>query len=616
MAIAPGSKVLNAYGQANTTVQEVSIDSSDFPSMRASFAYVDAGGNFIDTLKADQVKIIEGEDIRPVDSLRLDQPGVRLTLAVNVSRELGRQYAQIPLFTPVMSRLKEWAGSVPAEANLELALATNTDLSMPRNGTASEWMKALSQLEQTSLAQYDSGVTALQDAVSGLIDASGMDQRKKAILYITGIPTVVDAGAMRGIQEMAAGQDIKIFVWAVAPGEIAYGSPSLFAALQGLADATGGSLFLFTGAEGLPDINSYLNPLRYKYLAEYQSGIASSGPQVTAVMLTIDGQEIVSAPLAVYVDVAPPKPIFLAPPAEVNLNSLENNQLQLKILVEFPDGHPRELTVSRLLMDGVTVAENKSAPYNTFIMDVPADTVEGERMFAVEVEDVLRLSARSIDIPVDLVRREPGETAAQGAKQNWQIWLLAILAGAAGVALIVFFVRRALKVSTAKPAATISATTPLVTQLLGRASATEKRTTRPRPRTAEERSETMLQSPANLARLIRISNDEIWVKSADLHNTTRPYSIPAIPLGRWEVRIGTDVSRTTVRIADPSLDSVHAKILPSTGKKYTIQDMESAAGTWVNFEPVPADGIDLQDGDIVQLGAVTFRFELAKNPDQ
>jgi pSer/pThr/pTyr-binding forkhead associated (FHA) protein len=40
------------------------------------------------------------------------------------------------------------------------------------------------------------------------------------------------------------------------------------------------------------------------------------------------------------------------------------------------------------------------------------------------------------------------------------------------------------------------------------------------------------------------------------------------------------------------------------------------AGTWVNYSPVPAQGLLLRHGDLVQIGKIAFRFELANPPEE
>jgi pSer/pThr/pTyr-binding forkhead associated (FHA) protein len=42
----------------------------------------------------------------------------------------------------------------------------------------------------------------------------------------------------------------------------------------------------------------------------------------------------------------------------------------------------------------------------------------------------------------------------------------------------------------------------------------------------------------------------------------------------------------------------------------TIADLGSETGTWVNYAPVSKAGILLHNGDLVQIGNLTFRYKI------
>jgi predicted component of type VI protein secretion system len=46
-----------------------------------------------------------------------------------------------------------------------------------------------------------------------------------------------------------------------------------------------------------------------------------------------------------------------------------------------------------------------------------------------------------------------------------------------------------------------------------------------------------------------------------------------------------------------------------------LQDNNSIAGTWVNYEVVPREGHRLSHGDMVHFGQLTFRFTLRTPPE-
>jgi predicted component of type VI protein secretion system len=81
-----------------------------------------------------------------------------------------------------------------------------------------------------------------------------------------------------------------------------------------------------------------------------------------------------------------------------------------------------------------------------------------------------------------------------------------------------------------------------------------------------------------------------------------------------DTTLGRDPLQANLVISDPSIESVHARI-HHEGKSFLITDAGSVAGTWVNYDPVPPKGTQLEHADIIHLGQVGFRFNLAE-PDQ
>ncbi|MRR28891.1 FHA domain-containing protein [bacterium] len=90
----------------------------------------------------------------------------------------------------------------------------------------------------------------------------------------------------------------------------------------------------------------------------------------------------------------------------------------------------------------------------------------------------------------------------------------------------------------------------------------------------------------------------------------------AIPLSRRETKLGSDPQAVTYKISSPTVSPLHARILQTAEGGFLIQDSGSLAGTWVNYSPVPAQGLILHHGDLVQIGRVAFRFELANPPEE
>ncbi len=105
------------------------------------------------------------------------------------------------------------------------------------------------------------------------------------------------------------------------------------------------------------------------------------------------------------------------------------------------------------------------------------------------------------------------------------------------------------------------------------------------------------------ARLLRVTEDEHAV----------PGSL--IPLNRSEITLGSDARQAVILVEDSSVDKLHARLVRNDDGCFTLTDENSVAGTWVNYNPVPADGVRLEHEDLIHLGRVMFRFELSNAPE-
>ncbi len=64
--------------------------------------------------------------------------------------------------------------------------------------------------------------------------------------------------------------------------------------------------------------------------------------------------------------------------------------------------------------------------------------------------------------------------------------------------------------------------------------------------------------------------------------------------------------RFTVPLSQPQ----HALLVRSERGSVTLADLGSDSGTWVNYAPVSGAGVLLHNGDLVQIGSLTFRYKI------
>ena len=99
-----------------------------------------------------------------------------------------------------------------------------------------------------------------------------------------------------------------------------------------------------------------------------------------------------------------------------------------------------------------------------------------------------------------------------------------------------------------------------------------------------------------------------------LMNGGEPASIAPIPIIEKDMTFGTDPVQSMYVLDDPSISPLHARIKQTDDGNFVIIDHGSVAGTWVNYEPVPREGIRLQHGDRIHFGQLQYRFDLSQPP--
>jgi pSer/pThr/pTyr-binding forkhead associated (FHA) protein len=63
-------------------------------------------------------------------------------------------------------------------------------------------------------------------------------------------------------------------------------------------------------------------------------------------------------------------------------------------------------------------------------------------------------------------------------------------------------------------------------------------------------------------------------------------------------------------ISSHSVSPKHAVLIRSEGGSVRLADLGSESGTWVNFAPVSSKGAILNHGDLVQIGKLSFRYQI------
>ena len=602
----------SARAQVEPYAEITAIDSNEFPKISALADVFAANGEFLKGLQASDMTAYEDGQPRPVDTLVETSVPAQIVVGINPGPPLGvRDGSGVARFSRAVEALGIWANAQPADSQDDLSLVSLSG-SLISHGSPRDWFISLDSFKpdfRSTTPNLQSLAIAL-DTVNAPSMQPGM---KRAILFITPHmdDPAIDSTIAPFIQQ-AIDTKVRVFVWFL-DAENQINSPSANA-FRMLAQQTNGSFFSFSGTEIFPDPSGYYAPLRTTYSLTYTSAVTTSGDHTLGLKVDTPAGQITAPDKTFRVEVLAPNPIFVSPPLQITRQPPADDpyageytptQQPVEIIVEFPDGHPRELKRTALYVDGNLVDENTKAPFEKFIWDLTPYEETGQLEISAEVEDVLGLSDSSIAIPVTMtVVQPPG--GLRGLVDRYRSEIIIGGIALAGILLLgillrgrtnfgLFRRRRARRKQMEDPL-----TQPVIAISEPPASAVKKSKTQPPKAIFPARpARLVLDAPAYLTRLT---------------NGGEPASAAPIPIAEKDMTFGTDPVQSKRVLDDPSIAPLHARIKQTEDGSFIIYDHGSIAGTWVNFEPITREGHRLAHGDTIHFGQLVYRFDLNPAP--
>jgi hypothetical protein len=585
----------------------------DFPRIQAYLDVHDAQGDFIHGLQAEQVTILEGGNARPVSQLKEMSPGVQVVVAINPGPSFAiRNNKAISRYDIVKDALRSWAKGRSGSNIDDLSLLITDGPAASHTANPAQWLSAL-DAEQVDPRTARPDLDILFRAAGLVSDPLPRPGMSRAILFITAPPEGQSDVSLENLAAQVKELHAPVFVWMVSSaGAFATQSAQQ---LMTLSQETGGKIFTFTGEEALPSPEDYLEPLRYIYSLEYESGVNASGEYQIVAQIETGEASIETPPVGFEIELQPPKPAFVAPPLEIQRNLSEGEasdataaapqgeltprEQPLLVVFDFPDGRKREVIYSALLVDGAVVSENTQPPFDQFNWELEPYTAGGLHQLQVQARDALGLTGLSAEIPVQIAVEEVKQSPLGDFSQNLPILavLFAVLAGA--MLLLVLVVGGRLRPRTHRAARTRRKSDPVTQPVHIR---TEPGTYR-RAGWANR-----LQWPQ------RGSEPQAYAYLNPIHDPDQPAdTLPPIPILSEEVKLGSDSEMSDLVLDDPSVEACHARLKRQEDGSFRLSDLGSTAGTWVNYTPVSKEGTRLEHGDLVHIGRIGFRFTLRKS---
>lgn len=595
----------SALAQSGGTAAISAPNTTRFPEIVFYLEAYDSTGSFIPDLTPEDMTVLENDDPRPVTDIQLVEPGVQIIVAFNAAPVMANRIAGETIFEKLRARLEGWAEDQPGQTNDDFSLVTGEGVQTIRQTEPRRWKQKMEEY-QPDLMQSKPSLSGFSQALDLTTDPNPNAQMKRAILYITPLPADATLEALPNLAARAAESKVRVFVWLVAD-TTADTSPAA-EALRSLARETGGHFFLFSGVETLPNPDVYFGPLRKLYQVSYTSGVRSAGKQDLQVEIERTGVRARSEVEAFTLNVQPPNPMFLEPPARIersapggqNGSALQPSDVTLKMLVEFPDGYMRPLNRAELYVDGELADANTEAPFDVFAWDLNDYATSGNHRLQIKIQDALGFEQASSEIPVEIMVVQPAQITLRDQVSPRRLIIGgAVFLAAAALLAVLWLSGKRHWFSSAERLRSARRMKDPVTQPVEIA--------QDQPRKSKDAASESPSWPRPSAN----RNAPAWLVRLDENN--QPVAGNTIPVLRRETTFGSSPQQASCVIPSPSISGLHARLTLTRDGGYLLADTNSVAGTWVNFSPVSTAGVILQHGDIIHLGQIGFRFELA-NP--
>lgn len=573
---------MRVQAQVGDTLIVLPPDTSDFPLLSTQIKPKFFPRAAVTPLQREALTVLEDGRRVEVISLEKRRGGVHFTLAINGDRRLDvRDVNGESPYHRIQLAFSDWALGRRLSSEDTLSLVVQEGPLISNSHDRQAWVETL-QNYQPNFRSMTPDLVSLELALrlsEERVVPFGVD---KALLYITPPPTPEEITPLLTLAETARTAEIQVYVWML--GEEFFLNNDQGRALINLANATGGEFFHFTGVGAPPDPERYFEDIGVYYDLSFVSGIRQEGTYAIRVE-TADGA-LHGESSEFYLNVHAPKPILISPPATItrsapqnwdeNLESLLPRSVAIEFMLEFPDGYPRDLSFSRLFVDGQMVDERTEAPFELLTWDLSAVEKTGEYMIQVGVEDTLGLSGETILTPIRVELSLPETEPPQPVQRIGLILVWVVLAGAALI-LVVWGVLNFFRSA-------------FVQRLFNKLFSSRSIST------AEKSPETGDQGGPFATLLPLESGISGWKQAA-------------IQIMQARTVIGSDPERASLLLSGDTIDGLHARLQVEQGT-FWLMDCGSRCGTWINYNPIGNQPVELHPGDLIHIGSAGFRFTI------
>ena len=572
-------------------------NTESFPTVQLRLYGKDGQGNPIDF--ATEPLFISHNGF-PVDEIVFDARVPVGTLTVFLIDAAGGTSDQIPA---IVSAIQQYASSGNMEEQRDYVAVYQIRTDGPQQLLPpTQFHNAVANLFNTTPLSAEEGATSLYNSV---IDMIGRMEELKPVPDMAASIVLISDGTDPGttqaqpgdVTQRAADAGIPIHTLHLENPALGIGLELGRTYLQDLATGSRGVAAELANAEQLAAVWARIAQFRDHSWVHYIVPEPVGGPATVEVRLA-DNRDVM-ATAEVNISTAAPNVVIDLPRESRSLilpNLDDPVDLQLSTSVSWLDGEEREVTAANLRVNGVDTVQIPPSSLGSFRAVIPNFTF-GDNRLEVVVTDSQGITSTSAPVVITVSQGErlevPEALQPSGPRFSWS-WLLWPLLLAALVVLAYWFLRnRALRGDSAagSPRRRRRGQRPPVDYPVD-----------PEPAAGPEASD-------DLDFLFTGTSHDSPFVMAHLEVLDAQTLVPEeLTLGDTEVRLGRSPAQAQIAFRDDITVSRFHAVLRLEGNRYRIYDAGSTSGTYVNDQQVPEYGLQLADGDEVQLGAVRLRY--------
>jgi len=572
------------------------LDFSDYPQVSFNIDVQERDSSLVSDLSINQLTLRENDLDQQILDFTALNPGIQLVTAFNISAPFAIQDLNgNSRFDFIQDALLEWSEQIPTSKD-RLSLISNEGLEITHLSKKSDFINSLQDYKPV-LKESEINFNVLSRAIEIAGDPVDQMGMKRVVLFFTPPAPPESIAAIDSLISQATENQVMVYIILVS-------SPAFFTSpgsqiLQDLAQRTDGVFTTYSGEEPLPNFRDMLSPLRYTYLIQYQSQIVTSGNHSLEISISTPLGESVGQK-EFFLDIQPPNPIFISPPREIHrelmqseadssdLIDLQPESIDLDVIIEFPDNHPRDLEEVIFRVDGAVIERRTTPPFDNFVWDLTPYESSAVHYLAVEAVDILGLSRQSVQTPVEIQIDNPPPPVTTILEDNaLPIGGLVIILT---LGLLLFSL---IKRGTIKPAIYFGKNRFFNS---GRIADLKTTTRRLPPEEIEENGD--------------LITDQFGYRLIPVSDVAQQLITEPIQVWENDVTFGNDPSKDKFNIGHPSIAQAHTRITIKPGGDILVQDEGTASGTWINYKQIFGSKPHLiKDGDIIHIGEAGFRIQ-------